>query len=103
MIVIARFDSPLFLMVTGLTMLMLPTARLPNARLGGVSVMGEFAVPDPVPNSVTNCGLPVALSLKVTLPFILPRGVGVNVTFSVQEALAASVAPQPPVVAAMAV
>src|ERR1700731_221241 len=100
MIVIARLDVLVFLMVTGLTILVLPTAKLPNARLGGVNVMGEFAVPDPVPDRVTNCGLPVALSLKVTLPFILPMEVGVNVTFSVQVALAARVVPQPPVVAA---
>ena len=48
----------------------------------------------PVPDSVTVCGLPVALSVTVTVPGWLPRAVGVNVTLMEQLAPAATEAPQ---------
>lgn len=40
----------------------------------------------PVPESVTVCGLPLALSMTVIVPGTLPTLVGANVTLIVQEA-----------------
>jgi hypothetical protein len=47
----------------------------------------------PVPVRLTVCGLLAALSLKVSVPFTVPRG-GENVTPTVQLAPAAILAPQ---------
>jgi hypothetical protein len=48
----------------------------------------------PVPTSVTVCGLPTALSVMVTAPVLVPPAVGLKVTLSVQEVLAARLEPQ---------
>lgn len=48
----------------------------------------------PVPPSVTVCGLLEALSVIVNEPLRVPLAVGVNVTFTVQLELAATLAPQ---------
>ena len=48
----------------------------------------------PVPESWTVCGLPLALSLTVSVPVRLPETVGVNVTLSVQDEPAINVAGQ---------
>jgi hypothetical protein len=48
----------------------------------------------PVPVSVTVCGLPVALSVIVSVPVRVPPAVGVKVTLIVQLAPAATVDPQ---------
>ena len=45
------------------------------------------------PLSVTTCGLFPALSVNVATALRFPAAVGVNVTFTVQEALAARFAP----------
>ena len=48
----------------------------------------------PLPVRFTMCGLPLALSLIVTVPFCVPVDVGLNVTLMVQFAPAATEAPQ---------
>jgi hypothetical protein len=48
----------------------------------------------PVPLSAIRCGLPLALSVRVTVPVRLPRTVGRNETEIVQEAPAATELPQ---------
>lgn len=54
-----------------------------NIRLLGatVTVAGPFA---PVPVNITICGLPVALSVKVTVPVRVPAAVGLKVIWKVQ-------------------
>jgi hypothetical protein len=68
--------------------LVVPTSWLANVRLVGVSVTTGAV---PLPLSVTLCGLPVALSVTVTLAVRLPVAAGEKVTEMVQPALAASV------------
>jgi hypothetical protein len=70
----------LFLSVTFLATLVVPTLTLPNARLVGVTV----AWATPVPETGTVCGLPGALSATLRIPLAGPIVVGVNVTFTVQ-------------------
>jgi hypothetical protein len=48
----------------------------------------------PAPLRATVWGLPVALSVIVSVPLRAPLAVGVNVTLKVQEALAARLVPQ---------
>lgn len=48
-------------------------------------------MPVPLPLKATDCGLPGALSLILTLALRVPMTVGVKVTLMVQEALAANV------------
>ena len=50
----------------------------------------SWLVEIPVPDSVTFCGLPLALSAMLTVPALLPVVVGVNVTPMVQEVAGAS-------------
>src|SRR5947199_376563 len=58
--------------------------------LAGAGVGAAVAVPE----RVTVCGLPAALSVMVTAPVRAPVAVGVNVTVMAQFAPAASDAPQ---------
>ena len=48
----------------------------------------------PVPERLTVCGLPVALSVRVTAAVRVPAAVGLKVTLIVQLAPAATLAPQ---------
>jgi hypothetical protein len=63
-----------------------------------VRVVGESIIPGvgavPVPLSATLWGDPVALSVMVSDPVRLPAAVGVNVTETLHDPLAAKVAPQ---------
>ena len=52
------------------------------------------AVDPPVPLNVTVCGLPGALSVKVSVPVTAPAAVGVKTTFTVHVPPGASVAGQ---------
>jgi hypothetical protein len=61
---------------------------LPKLRLLGASPTPGAGV-TPVPLRETLCGLPVALSLILTLALRLPEAVGLNVTVMVQLAAAA--------------
>ena len=61
-------------------------ARLVAERLTTVAV--------PVPDRLTACGLPLALSVMLTEAVRLPLAEGLNVTLIVQLALAATELPQ---------
>lgn len=65
---------------------------MPKAKLEGDK--DTAAGVRPVPVKVTDCGLPLALSVMVTPPVALPGLCGVNVTLIVQLALPASDAGQ---------
>ena len=64
----------------------MPKARVVGAKLAAGAI--------PVPERVTVCGLPVALSVTVMVPGWLPTAVGVKVTLMEQLAAAAREAGQ---------
>ena len=64
---------------------------MPKAKLVGAKLMPGAT---PVPERLTNCGLPVASSVTVMVPGWLPVAVGVKVTLMEQLAPAATEAPQ---------
>ena len=82
---------PVFFTVIALPALVVPTACAANVSLAGVTVITTGAVP--VPDSVTVCGLGVALSITVSVPGRLPVVVGENVTEIVQCAFDAKLEP----------
>jgi hypothetical protein len=67
-----------------------PIPWLPKVRLEGKTVSVGTA---PVPDKVTVCGLPLALSVMVRVPLAVPAAVGVNVTLIVQFAPAPMLVP----------
>ena len=69
----------------------MPTDKLPKARLVGERLAEDAA---PVPERLTLCGLPVALSVRVTAAVRVPAAVGLKVTLIVQLAPAATLDPQ---------
>ena len=69
-----------------------PIVTLPKEMLLGPAT--SCPPVSPVPARLTTCGLCGALSVNDTVPVRTPTAVGVNVTFTVQLAPAASVAPQ---------
>ena len=64
---------------------------MPKLKLVGAKLVPGAT---PVPDRVTICGLPLALSVTVIVPGWLPVAVGVNVTLMVQFAPAATDVPQ---------
>jgi len=66
---------------------------LPKARLVGERLT-RVAVPVPVPERLTVCGLPLALSVMLTEAVRLPLAAGVKVTLMVQLAPPATEPPQ---------
>ncbi len=76
-------NAPLFDTVTVCAALVVPTVWPLN-----VNEVGEIPITaaTPTPVSVTICGLPVALSVNVTVPLRFPVAVGVNVMWNVQGA-----------------
>jgi hypothetical protein len=82
---------PVFFTVITLPALGVPTTCAANVSLAGVTVITTGAVP--VPDSVTVCGLLLALSVTVSVPGRLPVVVGENVTEIVQCALDAKLEP----------
>jgi hypothetical protein len=84
---------PVFLTVTTLPALIVPTACAANVSLAGVTVR-VTVVAFPVPVRVTFCGEFDALSVIVTAPVRVPATVGVKVTVTVQVAPAFKVAGQ---------
>ena len=66
---------------------------MPKARLVG-EWLTTGAVCMPVPERITVCGLPLALSEMLSEAVRLPLAAGVNVTLMVHLALAASELPQ---------
>jgi len=89
---------PELLRVAVCGVLLVPTDRLPKARLVGErpssGAVGVEAVSLPVPERLTVCGLPRALSVMLTEAVRLPLAKGVNVTLIVQWEKAASDLPQ---------
>src|SRR5580658_1560314 len=82
---------PVLLNVTVWAVVVVPTFSLPKLRL-----VAERFRPGavPVPLRVTDCGLPAALSVMVTLAVWLPLAAGVKVTLMEQLAPAARELPQ---------
>ena len=66
---------------------------MPKARLVGERLT-RVAVPVPVPERLTVCGLPLALSVMLTEAVRLPLAAGVKVTLMVQLAPPATEPPQ---------
>jgi hypothetical protein len=88
MVLIASAPVPLFVSVTDCAALVVPVVWLPKVRLDGLSET-EGAVP--LPERLTVCGLPEALSATEIEALRGPGAPGANVTLIVQLAPAASV------------
>src|SRR2546425_2794723 len=87
-----RVALPLFISVTAIGRLLVPTVWLPvTVRLGGTSVTTGAT---PVPVRVIVRGLPLPLSVIMIAPVLLPRAVGVKVTLMVQPPPEATLLPQ---------
>jgi len=92
MLVMVNAALPLFVSVTGSGRLVVPTVWLPvSERLGGIRVTTGAA---PVPVRVIVRGLPLPLSVMVTVPVLVPRAVGLKVTLMVQPEPEATPLPQ---------
>src|SRR5206468_3050201 len=76
--------DPLFVTVTFLAALFLPRFTFPKVKVAGEKLRLETP---PTPLSCTTCGLPGALSVMVTAPFLVPPAVGLNTT-SMRHAVA---------------
>src|SRR5216684_1992106 len=83
MLVIVSVAVPLFVSVTACAALVVPMLWPTKVRLVG-DTLAVVPVPLPVPVRLTVCGLPVALSVIVRVPLLVPEAVGVNVTLIVQ-------------------
>ena len=85
---------PVLLRVAVCGVLVIPKDWLPKARLVGerpsTGAVPVVAVSVPVPERLTFCGLPLALSVMLTEAVRLPLPEGVNVTLIVQWAPAAT-------------
>ena len=90
-LVMLRAAVPVLLRVTVCAALVVLTNWLPKERLAGER-LATGAVP--VPERLTDCGLPLALSVMLTEAVSLPVADGVKVTVIVQLAPAASELPQ---------
>ena len=66
---------------------------LPNARDAGLTV-NDKVPPEPLPESGTVCGEPVALSLTLSVAVRSPSAAGVKITEMVQFAPAVTLVPQ---------
>jgi hypothetical protein len=80
-----RLVVPVFVRVTVRGLLAVRRGWSPKLKGRGKSFT---TVPTPI--KVTTCGLPVALSAMVMVPFLTPFAVGVKVTLMVQELPAAT-------------
>src|SRR5437660_901588 len=89
MLLMVRAALPLLVSVTAWAALVVLTCWLPKLRLVGLKLTPGALVP--LPLKATVCGLPLALSVILTLALRVPVAVGVNVTLMVQEAPAANV------------
>ena len=84
---------PVLLRVTVCVVLVVPTGWLPKGRLVGERLT-RAAAGVPLPERLTVCGLPLALSVMLSEAVRLPLAEGVNVTLIVQLVPAATLAPQ---------
>src|SRR2546426_38550 len=88
MLVMLRVAVPLLVRVTVCTGLVVLRRWSPKARLVGAKVTAGAM---PIPASDTDCGLPAASSVMVTVAARPPVAAGVNVTVKAQLADAATV------------
>jgi hypothetical protein len=94
MLVMLNAALPVLLRVTVWAALVMAIGSLPKARLEGETPATGLLVPDPpvplllvpVPVRVTDCGLPLALSVRVRAALRDPAAAGVKVTLIVQLA-----------------
>jgi len=95
MLVMLKGALPVLLRVTVCAPLVVPTGWLPKPRLVGerLTTGAVAAVDVPVPERLTVCGLPLALSVMLTEAVRLPLAGGVKVTLIVQWAPAATELP----------
>src|SRR5260370_136614 len=92
MLLMLRLAPPVLVKGMDWGALVVPTCVAGNVRLVGDSETAAGMTP--VPLRVTECGLPLALSKRVTPPLAGPVVCGVNVTLKVQLVSLASVAGQ---------
>jgi len=90
MLVMLRAALPVLVSVTDWDPLVVFNCWLANVRLDADKLTPGAGAPAPVPLSVKDCGLPVALSVRVTAAVRVPVAVGVNVTLMVQFPLFAA-------------
>ena len=90
-LVMLNVAVPLFVRVTVEAALLVPTAWLLKETLVGERLTAGAV---PVPERLTVCGLPLALSVMLTEAARLPVAVGVKVTLMPQFAPAPTVLPQ---------
>ena len=93
MLEMLKLAPPVLLSVTTCEELTMSTASFPKDRVVGESLAAALALP-PVPERLTLCGLPVALSVTVTAAVRVPAAAGLKVTLIVQLAPAATLDPQ---------
>ena len=91
MLAIDNVAVPLLVRVTAWAALVVLTIWLPNERLVGDKLTAAAV---PIPDRLTACGLPLALSLMLIEAARLPVAAGVKVTLIVQFAPAATGLPQ---------
>src|SRR6266568_6593263 len=82
-------EVPLF-RTKGTVALLVPCGTVPKENELGVRVMPPVGDEPPVPDRLTNCGLPAALSATESVPLRVPAVVGVKVTLMAQLAPGAS-------------
>jgi hypothetical protein len=85
----ASATLPVLFRVTGWGTLEAPIAMPEKVRL-----LTESEALEPVPVKLTVCGLPLALSVMVSMPVRVPLAVGVKVTLMLQTPPAAKLVPQ---------
>src|SRR2546422_455446 len=90
MLVMLRVAVPLLVRVTVCAGLVVLRRGVPKARLVGAKVTAGTI---PVPASDTDCGLPGASSVMVTVAARAPAAMGVNMRFARQLAPATTVPP----------
>jgi hypothetical protein len=93
MLVTIKVEAPELLRVIVCAALVVPTAWLAKVRVAGER-LAAAPVAAPVPERLTLCGLPAALSVKATAAERDPLAVGLNVTLILQFAPAATLDPQ---------
>jgi hypothetical protein len=90
--VICSVAFPLFVSFTVSAVLEVPTLWFPKLKLVGAKVVPGAAA-TPLPERLTVCGLPDALSAIEIVPVRVPATVGVNVTVITHDAPAARLDP----------
>jgi hypothetical protein len=90
MLDIINVALPVLRRLTVRALLVLPTVWLPKARLVGE----RLTAAEPLPKRITDCGLTVPLSVRVTAAARVPLAAGLKLTLVAQLVRAATLAPQ---------